>query len=320
MLGGRPQYFHVISRIVGRALILGEQEKSFFLNTLRRFEGFTGVEVLSLCIMDNHFHLLLFVPQKPEEIPDEEVIRRMRFIYPKEKMAGFLEKFEEEEANGNAGYREKFLNDQRERMYDLSGFVKEIKQRFSRWYNKNNDRTGTLWDSRFRSVVVEGSENALLHVAAYIELNPVRAGIVGHPRDYRWCSYAMAVSGGKTAQAGIRKLISGRGNLLEWKAAMAAYSKYFEDRSYQQAHRRKAVDSKERLNSETPATEAAEDQSHPLLTRVRYFTEGLILGSRGFVENFFQEVTEPFRKRLRKAHPFLEHDAGEVCSYRRFRS
>jgi hypothetical protein len=175
---------------------------------------------------------------------------------------------------------------------------------------------------------VEGSENALLHVAAYIELNPVRAGIVGHPRDYRWCSYAMAVSGGKTAKAGIRKLISGRGNLLEWKAAMAAYSKYFEDRSHQQAHRRRAVQkrNKPEMAADPTPVSCADSCSHSapgtngLMERVRYFTEGLILGSREFVEHYFQEVSEQFRKPPRRAQKFLNLDSGGIYSYRRFRS
>jgi hypothetical protein len=56
-----------------------------------------------------------------------------------------------------------------------------------------------------------------------------------------------------------------------------------------------------------------------LRERVRYFTDGLILGSRGFVENFFQEVREEFRRPVRTAHRFLQGGAGEMYSYRRFR-
>ena len=67
------------------------------------------------------------------------------------------------------------------RMGDVSVFMKELKQRFSIWYNKSHRRYETLWAERFKSVLVEGSRSALRTVAAYIDLNPVRAGLVEDP-------------------------------------------------------------------------------------------------------------------------------------------
>jgi hypothetical protein len=242
----------------------------------------------------------------------------MEYIYTPEKIEEFKQRIREEEEKGNGAYREEFLQSQRRRMYNLSEFVKELKQRFSRWYNKRHDRKGTLWEDRFKSVVVEGNECSLLHVAAYIELNPVRAGIVKHPGEHRWTSYAEAVAGGKRARNGIRKLMSGRGNLLDWKDAVRAYSRYFEERSHQQSHYRQAVESGG--ESVEAAEPASNEISHPILNRVRYFCEGIILGSQGFVENFFQEVSEPYRKPKRTAHRIILDDPGELYSYRRFRS
>ena len=61
------------------------------------------------------------------------------------------------------------------RMFDLACFVKERKQRFTHRYNRQHKRRGTLWEEWFKSVLIEGSHHALLTVAAYIDLNPVRA-------------------------------------------------------------------------------------------------------------------------------------------------
>ncbi|MEN8681305.1 MAG: chemotaxis protein CheW, partial [Akkermansiaceae bacterium] len=72
----------------------------------------------------------------------------------------------------------KILQRFKDRFCDVSLFTKELKERFSRWFNKQNGRRGTLWMDRFQSVFVEG-EAALATMAAYIDLNPVRAGIVG---------------------------------------------------------------------------------------------------------------------------------------------
>tara|TARA_B100001123_G_scaffold354875_1_gene407626 strand:- start:165 stop:374 length:210 start_codon:yes stop_codon:yes gene_type:complete len=64
------------------------------------------------------------------------------------------------------------------RMGDLSFFIKELKQWFSIWYNRTHKRYGTLWAERFKSVLVKGVPASLKTIAAYIDLNPVRAGLV----------------------------------------------------------------------------------------------------------------------------------------------
>jgi hypothetical protein len=70
-------------------------------------------------------------------------------------------------------------------------------------YNGRHGRTGTLWEDRFKSVLVENSESAKAAVAAYIDLNPVRAKIAADPKDYRWSGYGEACGGGKQARAGL---------------------------------------------------------------------------------------------------------------------
>ena len=82
------------------------------------------------------------------------------------------------------------------RMWDVSGFMKSLKGRFTQWYNRLNGRKGTLWEERFKSVLVEGVGRGLATMAAYIDLNPVRAGLVEDPKDYRWCGYGEALGGG----------------------------------------------------------------------------------------------------------------------------
>src|SRR5687767_13304379 len=66
--------------------------------------------------------------------------------------------------------------------------MKHLGQRYVQYINKTYRRSGTLWEGRFRSSIVQ-EQGYLLRCYRYIELNPVRAGMVGHPRDYRWSSY-----------------------------------------------------------------------------------------------------------------------------------
>jgi hypothetical protein len=74
--------------------------------------------------------------------------------------------------------------------------LKELKLRVTFYMNKRLGRTGTLWEGRYKSVLVGDCAQALLTISAYIDLNPVRAGLVSNPGDYRWCGYAEAVAGG----------------------------------------------------------------------------------------------------------------------------
>jgi putative transposase len=68
-------------------------------------------------------------------------------------------------------------------------FMHGVAQRYAYYYNRRYQRTGTLWEGRFRSCIVASSDYVLA-CYRYIELNPVRAGIVGDPRTYRWSSSA----------------------------------------------------------------------------------------------------------------------------------
>lgn len=66
--------------------------------------------------------------------------------------------------------------------------MKNLGQRYVQYFNRRYARSGTLWEGRFRSSIVQ-EDRYLLACYRYIELNPVRAEMVAHPRDYRWSSY-----------------------------------------------------------------------------------------------------------------------------------
>lgn len=66
--------------------------------------------------------------------------------------------------------------------------MKHLGQRYVQYINRTYKRSGTLWEGRFRSCLTQ-SEDYVLACYRYIELNPVRAGMVNQPKDYRWTSY-----------------------------------------------------------------------------------------------------------------------------------
>ncbi len=192
-LKGKPAIYHCVSRVVDRRFVLGEEEKEQFVAYMRTYEQFCGLRVLAFCVMSNHFHILLEVPAAPEERgedwSDERLLDHLSGLYSKPQMGALrweLEHYRKQENTEAAdAFRERYFR----RMWDLSQFMKTLKQRFTRWFNRHHGRKGTLWEERFKSVLVEDG-HAARTMAAYIDLNPVRAKIVGAPKDYRWCSYA----------------------------------------------------------------------------------------------------------------------------------
>jgi len=76
----------------------------------------------------------------------------------------------------------------------VSRMMKRVGESYVPRYNGRHDRTGTLWEGRFKSAVVD-SESYVLECQRYIELNPVRAGMVMRPRDYPWSSHRANAEG-----------------------------------------------------------------------------------------------------------------------------
>jgi len=194
--------YHIIFRIIDRRMLLDDVQKEYFRRNMRAVEDFSGVEILTWAALDNHIHILVHVPP-PQPVSDEELIRRLHLLYEKPVVQSLENHLRELRAEKQDTAAEEFKKRHTYRMYELSEFVKTLKQRFTQNYNAAHKRRGTLWEGRFKSIVVQGSEYALSAVAAYIDLNAVRAGLVDDPKDYRFCGYGEAVAGCRQARRGI---------------------------------------------------------------------------------------------------------------------
>jgi REP element-mobilizing transposase RayT len=142
------------------------------LDLIRRYSSLYLVEILGVCIMGNHFHLL--VKMIPEyKYTDENIKKRYVGFYRDERV-----------------FTNALIPAMREKLSNLSEFVREIKVGFTRYYNKRHNRRGYFWGDRFKSVIVEKGET-LINCLAYIDLNPLRAGLVDRPEEYRWNSLGL---------------------------------------------------------------------------------------------------------------------------------
>jgi putative transposase len=188
-------FYHCVSRVVEGRFIFqttghGSVEAERFVWLMRRLEAFSGVQVLTYALMSNYFHLLCQVPA-PKVLSERELLDRIEADFGPGRRQGLEQELGRlAQEPGGAGQIQALLQPYRRRMYDLSIFLQELKGRFAQWYNRRHDRYGVLWADRFKSVLLEGDE-ALAAVAAYIELNPVRAGLCSDPKDYRYCGYAV---------------------------------------------------------------------------------------------------------------------------------
>ena len=203
-VSGALGVYHLMSRTAGGLELFGEAEKEVLRRLIHRAAGFSGVRVLTYCVMSNHFHILAAV-EPVESLSDEELVRRYRLLYGEEGRyrqlgAGDLAALLASGGPLAGEVRAGLLA----RMGDVSEFMKTLKQRFGMWFNRNRGRYGTLWAERFKSLLVEAEEEALKTVAAYIDLNPVRAGLAEDPGEYRWCGYAEALGGSREAREGLR--------------------------------------------------------------------------------------------------------------------
>jgi len=282
--------YHVTSRIVDRSFKMNDDEREIFRHILRKAATFSGVKVLTYAILSNHFHLLLDVPAQPL-LDEAELIRRIRAFYGALEAGRCKERWEEWRKNGLAVLAEREQEGFRRRMGDISPFMKLLKQCYSISYNHRHSRVGTLWEGRYASILVERESRALSVIAAYIDLNPVRAGIVKDPADYRWSGYGEACGGAPVARQGILSLLSIGPQELDWSDALAAYRKSL------YTHGEERRDDAGRLQrigfSPEVASEVIERNGKmPLRTllrcRVRYFKDGLAFGSRTFVESVFE--------------------------------
>jgi putative transposase len=188
------------------------------------------------------------------------------------------------------------------RRWNLSKFMQALKQRFSATYNRKAKRQGTHWEDRFKSVLVEGDGRALVTMAAYIDLNPVRARIVQDPKYYRWSGYGEAASGSESAQAGLKRVVRAlmSGDPDTAAQTLAAYRQhlFFEGSEQGESVSEDGGTVRGCLSRDAVLRVLGErgkiSTREYLRCRVRYFCDGAVFGSRRYVESIFQKCRERF--------------------------
>jgi putative transposase len=270
--------YHCISRTVNGEWLFDAVDKESFRRQLWIVADYCGVEVLTWTILSNHFHVLTRVRQT-QPVSDEELLRRYQVLYPKPSKYSVL-RLEVIKAylQANAPEGELWRQRQLAQMGDVSAFMKVLKQHFSVRFNHRHNRFGPLWSDRFTSILVEPKHRVIEAMAAYIDLNCIRAKICSDPKDYRFCGYAEALAGSKSARQG---LLSVMGE-TDWNKAQAAYRQILFTTGA--GPREKGQTITEEAVKQVLATGGKLPLAVVLRHRLGYLTSGAVLGGRSFVE------------------------------------
>lgn len=282
-VNGETAIYHIMSRTALDGFVLGDVEKEFLFDLIKRFSRVYFVEIIGFCIMGNHFHLLARM-YPDNNFSDDNIKQRYKLYFGDDKKHGI-------EDGQIPCFRTKWG--------DLSEFVKEIKQGFSRFYNRRHHRKGFFWSERFKSVIVDNGET-LINCLAYIDLNPVRAGIVEKPEDYRWSSIGYHAQGRNkdgflSLDFGLKEF--GVKNDME---RLRTYRKFmYEKGGIDIRGQGLEVRGQKRLKDKR-----VEDYEINTIDRfryrTRYFTDSGIIGSKAFVDRIYQQFKDNFTSKHEK--------------------
>ncbi len=263
---GVDTWYHLTCRIAGHEgeyPLADPLRRRQLINTIRHYASIYFCRVAAFCIMGNHYHLVLQF-EAEREVPRKKLEARAKVMYPGGLMRQRL-----------ATWSDADWERYRKRLFDVSEFMRNVQMAYARWYNMTYRRKGRFWGDRFHSVVL-GDDRALLDCILYVELNPVRAGIVERPEAWDGASMHHREAAADKWLVPIEKLLPHNSR----EAAMVEFR--------QLLYHRGAVPTKAgqaRISQELLKQEAARGyQSQGMfLRRLRFFTDGVVIGTEAFV-------------------------------------
>ncbi len=192
-------WYHVYNRVAcdkdKMPLSDREDARDAFVRYLNFYTAAYCCEVATYTVMGNHYHLILRM-QPFKKLDRSKLEQHAEKIYP------------------NTHAQTRFWTDDHweqfnERLFSLADLMRNIQQGFARWYNKSYSRRGRFWADRFKSTLLYG-ERSLLECMQYVDLNPIRAGMVKRPEEYEFGAYALRARGEAKHLTDLRPLLSER--------------------------------------------------------------------------------------------------------------
>lgn len=176
-------YYHVMNRCVRRSYLSGidpvssrdySHRKHWIVNRMKLLANIFAINICAHAVLSNHYHLVLWVnEEEANQWTDAEVIQRWASIFKKDAarhqhIASKIELW-------------------RERLTNISWYMRCLNEYIAKAANDEDELTGRFWEGRFKSQALL-DENALLTAMAYVDLNPIRAGIANTPEESEFTS------------------------------------------------------------------------------------------------------------------------------------
>ena len=176
-------YYHIISRCVRQAFLCGrdvqsgrsfEHRRQWLIDRIKQVASVFAIDVCSYAIMSNHFHLVLRIGDN-SHWTDKQVLMAWMSLYA---LPILCQRYLQGDISDDSALKQiqKYVAQYRERLSSVSWFMKSINEYIARKANEEDDCTGHFWESRFKSQALL-DERALLTCMAYVDLNPIRAGL-----------------------------------------------------------------------------------------------------------------------------------------------
>ncbi len=182
-------YYHITSRCVRRAFLCGvdhysgqsyEHRRQWVVDRIRLLSSLFAIDVCAYAVMSNHYHLVLKVcPEQLEDLSEDEIMDRWCALFRGPLLIQNYRSGEELKPFERAGVSD-IVNVWRTRLSSISWFMRCLNQPIAHQANREDKCRGKFWESRFNSQALK-SEEALLSCMAYVDLNPVRAGMADTP-------------------------------------------------------------------------------------------------------------------------------------------
>ena len=184
-------YYHCINRCVRRAFLCGEDKhtgqsyehrRGWISDKIKMLSETFAIDVAAYAVMNNHYHIVLRVDQESaEQWNSLEIINRWNQLF---RLPVIISRFLKGECTTKAELLkvDEIIEEWRSRLCDISWFMRILNEHIAREANKEDNVTGRFWEGRFKSQALL-DEQALITCMAYVDLNPVRAGIVDTPES-----------------------------------------------------------------------------------------------------------------------------------------
>jgi REP element-mobilizing transposase RayT len=276
-------YYHVHAKVAcckGEYHLKARKVQRKLLETIKHYASAYRCDVASVCIMGNHWHAV-FKFDCYEDLGDEEIFQRAKMLYPSKGSQKILRQW--------TPSKWKQFN---KRLFNISELMRNIQMHFARWYNREFDRQGKFWGDRFKSTYLSDLK-AVRDCMLYLELNPVRAGIVNKPEEYKGSSLYLRDIGKDDCLLSLSNIFGvedKKTNLKEYKA-MIYYRGAIKTKERQASIPKNVVDAEEKRGFKSRGVFAK---------RIRYFVDGIAIGTSEEIEKHIAKLREANKYQKRK--------------------